>query len=114
MAELKEEIMEELKDEVLEESVKEVVKNVEPEEKEEYELEGKVEAIKDIITGSITDVLEDRNVYIASLGVGIAQSLITQKGFKSGIKAGLGAFAACTGTNVLYNLAINIDYIKES
>lgn len=80
-------------------------------EKEEkrFKLRRQAKRIREIAVGSLIVQAQAPGTYTVSLTVGLIQGLKGEGGFKRGIKAGLMTYSIVLGTNVVFNLAKNID-----
>lgn len=85
--------------------------NIEIKEKKDLNLKGKIKMIGNITIESAKVQMEHPMTYVSVLGVAFAQSLITQGDFKSGAKAGFGAYGSIIGINIVYNIVGNMEAI---
>lgn len=85
-------------------------------EREETSLKFKrqVRRIREISIGSLMVQAQAPGTYTVALTVGLVRGLRSESTFKSGMKAGLVTYGVVLGTNVVFNLAKNIDDIVNA
>lgn len=82
--------------------------------KRENKIKRKAKIIGDITKQSVIGTLQNEQTYIISAGVGLMQGLKYNGNFKRGLKAGLATTGVLVGTNVIRNIAINVDAIQDA
>lgn len=82
--------------------------------KEEGKIKRKAKVIGEVVSMSIKGTLNDPWTYAAVASVGLNQGLKYKGDFKVGGKAGLATAAVIAGVNVVGNLVINKEVIKEA
>ena len=87
---------------------------VELKSKKEGSFIRKAELVKHTAVVSTKVLLTDPNVHALAVGVGLQQGLKYKGSFKSGVKAGLATYGATIVGWSIYNVANNIDVIKEA
>jgi hypothetical protein len=75
---------------------------------------GKVEIINRIVKNSTRVMLEDSRTYTMAVGVGLWQGLKYNGSFKRGAKAGAATVSVMVGANIIQNIIINLDEIKNA
>lgn len=82
--------------------------------KEEGKIKRKAKVIGEVVSMSINKTLNDPWTYAAVASVGLNQGLKYKGDFKAGGKAGLATLAVVAGIDVVGNLVINKEVIKEA
>lgn len=82
--------------------------------KEEGTIKRKAKVIGEVVNMSIKGTLNDPWTYAAVASVGLNQGLKYKGDFKAGGKAGLATVAVIAGVNVVGNIILNKDIIKEA
>ena len=82
--------------------------------KEEGKIKRKAKVIGEVVSMSIKGTLNDPWTYAAVASVALNQGLKYKGDFKAGGKAGLATAAVIAGVNVVGNLVINKEVIKEA
>ena len=82
--------------------------------KGEGKIKRKAKVIGEVVSMSIKGTLNDPWTYGAGASVGLNQGLKYKGDFKAGTKAGLATVAVLTGVNVVGNIILNKEVIKEA
>ena len=82
--------------------------------KEEGTIKRKAKVIGEVVNMSIKGTLNDPWTYAAGASVGLNQGLKYKGDFKAGGKAGLATVAVIAGVNVVGNIILNKEVIKEA
>lgn len=85
----------------------------------EYNLKGnkiqrQAQLIFNIAKESSKVVLEDDKVYVLAGTIGLVQGLKYNGSFIRGTRAGVATMGAVIGTNIVRNIVVNIDEIKNA
>ena len=82
--------------------------------KGEGKIKRKAKVIGEVVSMSIKGTLNDSWTYAAGASVGLNQGLKYKGDFKAGTKAGLATVAVVAGVNVVGNIILNKEVIKEA
>ena len=83
-------------------------------DKREGKIKRKAKVIGEVVSMSIKGTLNDSWTYAAGASVGLNQGLKYKGDFKAGTKAGLATVAVVAGVNVVGNIILNKEVIKEA
>ena len=83
-------------------------------DKGEGKIKRKAKVIGEVVSMSVKGTLNDSWTYAAGASVGLNQGLKYKGDFKAGTKAGLATVAVLAGVNVVGNIILNKDIIKEA
>ena len=83
-------------------------------DKREGAIKRKAKVIGEVVSMSIKSTLNDSWTYAAGASVGLNQGLKYKGDFKAGTKAGLATVAVLAGVNVVGNIILNKEVIKEA
>lgn len=82
--------------------------------KEDSKIKRKAKVIGEVVSMSVKGTLSDPWTYAAGASVGLNQGLKYKGDFKAGGKAGLATVAVVAGVNVIGNIVLNKEVIKEA
>lgn len=77
-------------------------------------LKRKMKVIGEISYQTIISALEDPTIYASAASIGLYQGLKYNGSFKRGIKGGLGTAGVYIGVNIVRNIVVNRDVIKNT
>ena len=83
-------------------------------DKRDGKIKRKAKVIGEVVSMSIKGTLNDSWTYAAGASVGLNQGLKYKGDFKAGTKAGLATVAVLAGVNVVGNIILNKEVIKEA
>lgn len=83
-------------------------------DKGEGKIKRKAKVIGEVVSMSVKGTLNDSWTYAAGASVGLNQGLKYKGDFKAGAKAGLATVAVVAGVNVVGNIILNKEVIKEA
>ena len=82
--------------------------------KKDSKIKRQAKVIGEVVKMSVKGTLNDPWTYAAGASVGLNQGLKYKGDFKAGGKAGLATVAVVAGVNVIGNMILNKDVIKEA
>lgn len=82
--------------------------------KKDSKIKRQAKVIGEVVSMSVKGTLNDSWTYAAGASVGLNQGLKYKGDFKAGTKAGLATVAVVAGVNVIGNIILNKDVIKEA
>ena len=83
-------------------------------DKRDSKIKRQAKVIGEVVSMSVKGTLNDPWTYAAGASVGLNQGLKYKGDFKAGGKAGLATVAVVAGVNVVGNIILNKDVIKEA
>lgn len=83
-------------------------------DKRDGKIKRKAKVIGEVVSMSVKGTLNDSWTYAAGASVGLNQGLKYKGDFKAGTKAGLATVAVLAGVNVVGNIILNKEVIKEA